>query len=91
MRPAPVWINLEYLSAESWVDEHHCLPSPHPRLPLTKYFFFPGFGGNTGGVIIEDELFAARDALLSDPAGAHRFRQKFGIQGGGKERIWISF
>ena len=38
----PVWINLEYLSAETWVDGVHGLPSPHPRLPLTKYFFCPG-------------------------------------------------
>lgn len=38
--PSPVWINLEYLSAEPWVAAHHGLPSPHPRLPLTKYFFF---------------------------------------------------
>jgi len=28
--PPPVWINLEYLSAEPWVAEHHGLPSPHP-------------------------------------------------------------
>lgn len=49
----PVWINLEYLSAESWVAEHHLLPSPHPRLPLSKYFFFPGFAENTGGLIRE--------------------------------------
>ncbi|MBZ0097428.1 MAG: elongation factor P maturation arginine rhamnosyltransferase EarP, partial [Taibaiella sp.] len=39
----PLWINLEYLSAEAWVDEYHALPSPHPFLPLTKYFYFPGF------------------------------------------------
>ena len=31
--PKPVWINLDYLSAESWVAEYHTLPSPHP-LPL---------------------------------------------------------
>ena len=37
----PVWLNLEYLSAESWVGEHHLMPSPHPRLPLTKTFFSP--------------------------------------------------
>ncbi|SFP60963.1 conserved hypothetical protein, PP_1857 family [Nitrosomonas cryotolerans] len=44
----PVWINLEYLSAENWVANYHSLPSPHPRLPLVKYFFFPGFVRNTG-------------------------------------------
>ena len=32
-RPAPVWVNLEYLSAEDWVESHHGLPSPHPSLP----------------------------------------------------------
>ena len=35
----PIWINLEYLSAEDWVEGCHCLPSPHPTLPLVKYFF----------------------------------------------------
>jgi hypothetical protein len=35
---APVWINLEYLSAEAWVAGCHGLPSPHPRLPLLKHF-----------------------------------------------------
>ena len=45
-----VWINLEYLSAESWVDEYHGLTSPHPYLPLIKYFFFPGFTNKTGGL-----------------------------------------
>ncbi|MBL8512778.1 MAG: elongation factor P maturation arginine rhamnosyltransferase EarP, partial [Betaproteobacteria bacterium] len=49
----PVWVNLEYLSAEPWVAEDHGLPSPHPRLPLTKHFFFPGFGANTGGLLRE--------------------------------------
>jgi len=27
---APVWINLEYLSAESYVERSHGLPSPQP-------------------------------------------------------------
>ncbi|MEQ1661499.1 MAG: elongation factor P maturation arginine rhamnosyltransferase EarP [Thiobacillus sp.] len=53
---APVWINLEYLSAESWVASHHGLPSPHPRLPLTKYFFFPGYDPQTGGLLREHDL-----------------------------------
>ncbi|MBK7365548.1 MAG: elongation factor P maturation arginine rhamnosyltransferase EarP [Nitrosomonas sp.] len=57
----PVWINLEYLSAESWVEEYHRLCSPHPRLPLTKYFFFPGFTANTGGLLREKNLLAQRD------------------------------
>jgi hypothetical protein len=49
----PVWINLEYLSAEAWVDGVHGLPSPHPKFPLTKYFFVPGFTEKSGGLIRE--------------------------------------
>jgi uncharacterized repeat protein (TIGR03837 family) len=59
---APVWLNLDYLSAESWVAAHHLLPSPHPKLALTKYFFFPGFDAGTGGLLRERDLFLRRDA-----------------------------
>lgn len=52
----PVWLNLEYLSAEEWVAGCHGLASPHPHFPLTKYFFFPGFGTGTGGLIRERGL-----------------------------------
>lgn len=50
---APVWINLEYLSAEDWVESCHGLPSPDPRTGLVKFFFFPGFAERTGGIIHE--------------------------------------
>ena len=63
MSSPPVWINLEYLSAESWIDEHHGLPSPHPSLPLTRYFFFPGFDLRSGGLIREQHLLAERNAF----------------------------
>lgn len=65
---APVWINLEYLSAEDWVGGCHGLPSPHPSLPLRKHFFFPGFRDNTGGVLGEADVSARREAQLADPA-----------------------
>lgn len=55
------WLNLEYLSAEDWVEGCHGLPSPHPRLQATKTFFFPGFTQKTGGVLIERGLLEARD------------------------------
>lgn len=59
--PAPRWLNLEYLSAESWVSDYHATLSPHNRLPLTKQFFFPGFVKGTGGLLREKNLFAQRD------------------------------
>jgi len=61
--PPPVWINLEYLSAEFWVDGCHQVASPSPDLPLTKYFFFPGFSRNTGGLLLEQDLIARREAF----------------------------
>ena len=77
--PQPVWINLEYLSAESWVEGCHGLPSPQPRLPLTKYFFFPGFTPATGGLLMESGLPRTRDAFQSDADAVTRFWHTFGV------------
>ncbi len=58
----PIWLNLEYLSAESWVDDFHAQSSVHPTTGLRKTFFFPGFTEQTGGLIREQNLIAKRDA-----------------------------
>lgn len=76
----PVWINLEHLSAESWVEGCHALPSPHPRLPLTKYFFFPGFTAGTGGLPLERDLFSRRDAFLRDAHAANAFLAQLDVK-----------
>ncbi len=75
----PVWTNLEHLSAESWVGGCHGLPSPHPRLALTKFFFFPGFAPGTGGVLIEKGLAERRLAFQSDPDGVARYLASLGV------------
>jgi uncharacterized repeat protein (TIGR03837 family) len=62
---APVWINLEYLSAEAWVEGCHRLPSPRMKCPLVKYFFFPGFTSRTGGLLRERDLLGNRVAFDS--------------------------
>jgi uncharacterized repeat protein (TIGR03837 family) len=77
--PQPVWINLEYLSAEDWVESHHCLPSPHPQLPLVKYFFFPGFTEHTGGLPVERDLALRRGAFQREPAAVNAFRAAIGV------------
>lgn len=63
----PVWINLEYLSAEDWVGEHHRLPSPHLRYPLIKHFYFPGFTPESGGLLrgpdLPDPVSTSSDSL----------------------------
>ena len=65
-QPRPRWINLEYLSAEEWVEGSHALPSPNPRLPLVKHYFFPGFTPRTGGLLRERGLLERRDAFQAD-------------------------
>ena len=52
----PVWINLEYFSAEAVSVRNHGLPSPimsGPAKGWTKTFFYPGFTPETGGLLRE--------------------------------------
>jgi uncharacterized repeat protein (TIGR03837 family) len=86
----PAWVNLEYLSAEEWVENHHKLPSPHPTLPLTKYFFFPGFTRQTGGLLLERDLLARRDAFQSDAALQQSFWRSIGMAVPPAETLKIS-
>lgn len=77
--PRPVWLNLEGLSAEEWVEGCHTLPSSHPRLPLTKHFYFPGFTAKTGGLLREAELESQRLAFLADRAASAAFLKNLGL------------
>ena len=59
--PRPVWLNLEYLSAEPYVERNHALPSPagpgeSPSAGEVKWFFYPGFTRRTGGLLREPDL-----------------------------------
>jgi uncharacterized repeat protein (TIGR03837 family) len=57
----PQWINLEYLSAEPYVERSHGLASPRfsgPGAGLSKHFFYPGFTLRTGGLLREPDLLA---------------------------------
>ena len=63
---APVWINLEYLSAEAYAQRSHGLPSPQlsgPGTGLTKWFFYPGFSTGSGGLIREADLLQRQQAF----------------------------
>ena len=48
----PIIINLEYLSAEPWIVDFHQKASPQAH-GIPKYFFFPGFQKNAGGILID--------------------------------------
>ncbi len=62
----PLWINLEYLSAEPYVERSHRLASPQmsgPARGLTTWFFYPGFTAATGGLLREPSLAAEQAAF----------------------------
>jgi len=90
LSPPPIWINLEYLSAEGWVETHHKLPSPHATLPITKHFFFPGFTKQTGGLLLESDLLSQRDSFLVDEAQQSLFWRSIGLEIPSEDTLKIS-
>lgn len=76
--PPPLWINLEYLSAESWIDDCHALPSLQSN-GLPKYFFFPGFSPRSGGLICEQNLEESRQAWQANPMNRAELFHRLGI------------
>lgn len=75
----PAWFNLEYLSAESWIEGCHGLASRHPRLPLQRRFFFPGFTQASGGLLREAGLSSRRDAFQTDARARAQFWRSLGV------------
>lgn len=75
MTRPPVWVNLEYLSAEPWVDDCHGLISPLTltcaasgrQRTLRRHFFFPGFTAKTGGLLRERQLLERHAAWRATP------------------------
>ncbi len=85
----PLWINLEYLSAEDWVERSHGLPSPQwagPGQGLTKWFLFPGFTPRTGGLLLEAGLAEQRAAF-----DRNAWLQRMGIERHPGERVVTLF
>ncbi len=62
----PLWINLEYLSAEPYVARNHGLFSVASRGPAAgwqKVFFYPGFTSDTGGLLREPDTLNRQSAF----------------------------
>lgn len=69
-----IWINLDYLSAEAWIEDCHGLSSPQANGASTT-FWFPGFTPRSGGLLREASLLQR----LDDPAQAFSFWQRLGL------------
>jgi uncharacterized repeat protein (TIGR03837 family) len=77
------WLNLEYLSAEAYVARSHALPSPvqhGPAAGCSKWFFYPGFTPQTGGLMREPDLIERMTAFEANEAGS--WLQSLGLQVG---------
>ncbi|MDX5408084.1 MAG: elongation factor P maturation arginine rhamnosyltransferase EarP [Chromatiaceae bacterium] len=86
----PLWLNLEYLSAEDWIESCHALPSPQPHLPLNKYFFFPGFTAATGGLLQEAGLQQRLAVFATDTQAQQQFWATLGIDSNSRYQQKIS-
>ena len=69
-------INLEYFSAEDWVDDFHLQESFLGR-NLKKYFFIPGLSKKSGGIIL-DEDFLLRKKIVNQ--NREKYLEKFNIE-----------
>ena len=75
----PLWMNLDYLSAEDWIVGCHGLPSVKHK-HVQKYFFFPGFQAGTGGLLRERDLLLRREQFQADPHARQAFLQGLGVE-----------
>lgn len=85
----PVWINLEYLSAEAYVRRCHGLPSPvqhGPAAGWTKHFYYPGFTDGTGGLLREPDL-AERQSAFAQPGAKAQWLADHDIRWSGERLV----
>lgn len=86
----PLWLNLDYLSAEDWVTGCHGLPSVKFK-GVQKYFFFPGFQAGTGGLLREAGLLEQRRAFQQDPLARRSFLEGLGVFAAADARLMSLF
>ena len=77
MQPETGWVNLEYLSAEPWVEDFHARNSR--RGNLTRHFFFPGFTAATGGLLREQDIVKNNQKIASDQQLQHDFFHRLNL------------
>ncbi len=88
------WVNLEYLSAEDYVERSHGLHSPvwsGVGTGLSKRFFYPGFTPATGGLLREPGLIALRQGQTEPEAQRQALLARWGIHARPQERLVLVF
>ena len=69
-------INLEYFSAEKWVDDFH-LQESFLGGNLKKYFFIPGLSKKSGGILLDNEFLERKKKV---EANKEYYLEKFEIK-----------
>ncbi|QYR68636.1 elongation factor P maturation arginine rhamnosyltransferase EarP [Fusobacterium animalis] len=69
-------INLEYFSAEKWVDDFH-LQESFLGGNLKKYFFIPGLSEKSGGILLDNEFLERKKKV---EANKEYYLEKFEIK-----------
>jgi hypothetical protein len=87
---APAWFVLEYLSAEPWVDGAHGLASPHPRLPLARRFWFPGFSAKTEVSFASAISLRCATHSRATPAAQQALWSRLGVPAPAAEEIRVA-
>lgn len=81
----PIIINLEYLSAEPWISEFHGKASPQSH-GIPKYFFFPGFQDDVGGLLLDP---IPAEGRLTNKAVPHDLKAVWSQLRSGAKRISV--
>ncbi len=62
-----LWINLEYLSGEKWIEDVHLMESLTGSSTLKKIFYMPGFSKNSGGLLMDDGFLKRSNHTKNNP------------------------
>ena len=76
LKKSKLIINLEYFSAEKWVDDFH-LQESFLGGNLKKYFFIPGLSEKSGGILLDNEFLERKKKV---EANKEYYLKKFGIK-----------
>lgn len=91
---AAQWLNLEYLSAEDYVERSHRLRSPvwsGPGAGLHKHFFYPGFTSATGGLLRDPAQFSAHESASRDGSARASLLARLGISAEARDLVVLVF
>ena len=75
LKSSKLIINLEYFSAEDWVDDFH-LQESFLGGNLKKYFFIPGLSKKSGGVLLDNEFLERKKKVEENK---EYYLKEFGI------------